>query len=69
MLFIFLCCCEKAHDNKEFSCENSKPFCESRITTRYVEPCIYIETTRNCLHADQHKKLPTLIVLLFYISI
>ena len=25
---------EKAHDNKEFSCESSKPRGESRITTR-----------------------------------
>ena len=24
MIFIFLSCLEKAHDNKEFSCENSK---------------------------------------------
>ena len=29
----FLCCCEKAHDNKESSCENSKPCRESRIMT------------------------------------
>ena len=33
MIFIFLSC-EKAHDNKEFSPEISKPCCESRITTR-----------------------------------
>ena len=32
--FIFLFCCEKAHDNKEFSHENSKPGRESQITTR-----------------------------------
>ena len=25
MVFIFLSCHEKAHDKKEFSCENSKP--------------------------------------------
>ena len=31
--FIFLSCREKAHDNKEFSCENSKPCLESRIMT------------------------------------
>ena len=26
-------CCEKVHNNIEFSCENSKPCCDSRITT------------------------------------
>ena len=26
-------CCEKAHNHKEFSQENSKPCCESHITT------------------------------------
>ena len=34
MIFIFLSCSGKAHDNKEFSRENSKPCCESLITTR-----------------------------------
>ena len=34
MIFVFLSCREKAIDNKEFSCENSKPCRESRITTR-----------------------------------
>ena len=34
MIFIFLSCREKAHDNKEFCRENSKPRRESRITTR-----------------------------------
>ena len=29
MTFIFLSCREKAHDSKEFSCENSKPCRES----------------------------------------
>ena len=33
MIFIFLSCREKAHDNKEFSRENSKPRRKSRITT------------------------------------
>ena len=33
VIFIFLSCHEKAHDNKEFSRENSKPCCESPITT------------------------------------
>ena len=33
----FLSCCEKAHDNKEFCRGNSKPHCESRITTSQVE--------------------------------
>ena len=28
---IFLSCLEKVHDNKEFSHENSKPCCESRM--------------------------------------
>ena len=31
MIFIFLSCREKAHDNKKFSGENSKPRRESRI--------------------------------------
>ena len=30
MIFIFLFCCEKAHDNKEFSRKNSKPCHESK---------------------------------------
>ena len=34
MILIFLCCPEKAHDNKEFSREISKPCRESRIRTR-----------------------------------
>ena len=29
MIFIFLSCCEKAHDNNEFSHDNSKPCPES----------------------------------------
>ena len=33
LIFIFLPCHEKAHDSKKFSCENSKPQYESRITT------------------------------------
>ena len=32
--FIFLFCRKKAHDNKDFSRENSAPGRESRITTR-----------------------------------
>ena len=35
MTFIFLSCREKAHDNKEFSRDISKPRHESRP----VEPC------------------------------
>ena len=34
MIFIFVSCREKAHDNKEFSRENSKPRRESRLKTR-----------------------------------
>ena len=34
LIFIFLLCREKAHDNKEFSHENSKSCCESQIMTR-----------------------------------
>ena len=36
LIFIFLSCHDEAHahDNKEFSRENSKPRRESRITTR-----------------------------------
>ena len=33
MIFIFLSSREKAHDNKEFNRENSKPRRESQITT------------------------------------
>ena len=32
--FDFVRCPEMVHDNKEFSCENPKPRCESVITTR-----------------------------------
>ena len=38
MALIFLSWHERAHDNKEFSQENPKPFYESWITTHYVEP-------------------------------
>ena len=41
MIFIFLRCCEKTHDKKEFSSEISKPFCESQIKTQKVEPCSF----------------------------
>ena len=41
MIFIFLSCLEKAHYNKEFSREKSRPHCESRIMTHYVELCNY----------------------------
>ena len=34
MIFIFLSCREKTHDNKEFSREISKPHRESQITSR-----------------------------------
>ena len=34
MIFNFLSCREKAHDNQEFSRENLKPRRELRITTR-----------------------------------
>ena len=33
MIFTFLSCHEKAHDNKEFSGKVLKPRCESQITT------------------------------------
>ena len=33
LIFIFLSCREKAHDNKEFNHENLRPRRESRITT------------------------------------
>ena len=32
MIFVLLSCCEKAHDNKEFSCKISKPG-ESQVMT------------------------------------
>ena len=31
LIFIFFSCCENARNNKEFSCKNSKPCCESQI--------------------------------------
>ena len=31
MTCIFLSCFEKTNDNKEFSHENSKPYCESQV--------------------------------------
>ena len=34
LTLIFLSCLEKAHNNKEFSRENSKPRPKSRFTTR-----------------------------------
>ena len=34
MIYVFLFCRKKAHDNKEFSRENSKPRGESQITNR-----------------------------------
>ena len=30
LIFIFSSCHEKYHNNKQFSCENSKPHCESQ---------------------------------------
>ena len=39
MILIFLSCWENAHDNKEFGCENSKPYRESQIRTCEVELC------------------------------
>ena len=33
LIFIFLSCCEKAYDNKEFSRENSNPHSVPQITT------------------------------------
>ena len=38
MIFMFLFCREKAHNNKKSSLENSKPCRKSQITTRSVEP-------------------------------
>ena len=38
MIFIFISCCEKAHGNKEFSCENLKPCHESQMMTHYIKP-------------------------------
>ena len=47
MIFIFLSCHEKAHSNREFSSENSKPCCESRITTRLAKPCLFLHPQGN----------------------
>ena len=49
MIFCFLSCHEKAHDNKEFSCENSKPCRKSQIKTRKVEPCNLPEEMKKSL--------------------
>ena len=38
VIFIFLSCCEKAHNNKGLSREILKPCCESWITTRCIKP-------------------------------
>ena len=49
IIFIFLSCWEKAQDNKKFSRENSKPCCESRITTRSVKPWDDVEwSSKKC---------------------
>ena len=45
-IFVFSSYREKAHDSREFSLENSKPRRESRITTRYIEPCRLITVLR-----------------------
>ena len=37
IIFIVLFCSEKAHNYKEFSRKNSKPRCESRITSRPIK--------------------------------
>ena len=42
MIFIILSCPEKAHENKEFSHENSKPRHELQITTCEVKPWLII---------------------------
>ena len=42
-MFIFLCCHEKTHGNKNFSHKNLKPGRESQITTSSVKPCIHAE--------------------------
>ena len=41
MIFIFSSYREKAHDNKEFSRENSKPGRESRITLSRTMSVVY----------------------------
>ena len=47
LIFIFLSCHEKAHDNKELSHESSKDCCESQITIHEVEPCAPPQFSRN----------------------
>ena len=53
IIFIFISFFEKAHDNKEFSREVSKPCCESQITIHEVEACTntYIMSIFLRLHA------------------
>ena len=47
MIFIFLSSREKAHDNKEFSCENLTPCHESRIMTPHVMRQQWSKFSRN----------------------
>ena len=39
LIFLFLSCYEKAHDNKAFPQENLKSRCLSQIMTHFVKPC------------------------------
>ena len=39
LIFLFLSCYEKAHDNKAFPQENSKSRCLSQIMIHFVKPC------------------------------
>ena len=46
MIFIFLFCCEKAHDNKEFSLETSKSCGESRksdLVVHYLTNLLFFD--------------------------
>ena len=56
--FLFLCYREKVHDNKKFSCGNSKYCHESRIKTCKVRLCIFAVF-------EKYFNLPILLVLLW----
>ena len=41
VIFISLSCHEKAHDNKEFSCENSKPVVNHKSQAIKLNPALH----------------------------
>ena len=53
MIFFFLSCCEKAHDNKNLSHENSKIGCESQIMTYLFSQTLILKSNFCRLHIWQ----------------